>query len=197
MCSHTYIHKRFSKYLLNPCPSCAGSYCCVHTCTHTCTQTSSKYLLLYPYPSCAGKSTKDTPSKAGGGGGGGKETGDVRRFLNRLLGLPVAEQNLLFAYFTAVLAAEVCVFMIVSCMCMLLHVFPTLKQDAIGQNYIYICGVRYFWQGNHTTYGQIRCKHTVLANPVYITSPVARNQLIIRHSLLLVVLTLPSVCLLF
>lgn len=31
----------------------------------------------------------------------------ARRFLNRLLGLPVARQNLLFAYFAATLAAEV------------------------------------------------------------------------------------------
>ena len=30
-----------------------------------------------------------------------------RRFLNRLLGLPAARQNLLFAYFTAALGAEI------------------------------------------------------------------------------------------
>ncbi len=30
-----------------------------------------------------------------------------RRFLNRLLGLPVAKQNLLFGYFSATLAAEI------------------------------------------------------------------------------------------
>ena len=30
-----------------------------------------------------------------------------RRFLNRLLGLPAARQNLLFTYFTAALSAEV------------------------------------------------------------------------------------------
>ena len=26
----------------------------------------------------------------------------------------------------------------------------------------------YFWQGNHHTYGHIRCVYTVLANPIYI-----------------------------
>jgi hypothetical protein len=31
----------------------------------------------------------------------------VRRFLNRILGLPVARQNLLFGYFFSTLAAEV------------------------------------------------------------------------------------------
>jgi len=30
-----------------------------------------------------------------------------RRFLNRLLGLPVAKQNLLFGYFSATLVAEI------------------------------------------------------------------------------------------
>jgi hypothetical protein len=30
-----------------------------------------------------------------------------RRFLNRLLGLPVARQNLLFSYFTCTLSAEI------------------------------------------------------------------------------------------
>ena len=42
-----------------------------------------------------------------GGGMSNKELGDVRRFLNRLLGLPVHRQNLLFNYFCATLQAEV------------------------------------------------------------------------------------------
>jgi hypothetical protein len=29
--------------------------------------------------------------------------------------------------------------------------------------------IRYFWQGNHHTYGHIRCVYTVLANPEFIT----------------------------
>lgn len=36
-----------------------------------------------------------------------KELGDVRRFLNRLLGLPIARQNLLFQYFAASLHAAI------------------------------------------------------------------------------------------
>ncbi|KAK9833324.1 hypothetical protein WJX81_006479 [Elliptochloris bilobata] len=47
-----------------------------------------------------------TPA-AGPASAGTKDVGDVRRFLNRLLGLPVARQNLLFSYFAATLAAEV------------------------------------------------------------------------------------------
>ena len=27
--------------------------------------------------------------------------------------------------------------------------------------------LRYFWQGNHHTYGHIRCEYTVLANPTH------------------------------
>ena len=42
-----------------------------------------------------------------GDGSAGKDLGDVKRFLNRILGLTVARQNHLFAYFTAVLGAEV------------------------------------------------------------------------------------------
>lgn len=37
----------------------------------------------------------------------GKDNGDVRRFLNRLLAVPVQQQNTLFAYFMAVLDAEI------------------------------------------------------------------------------------------
>jgi hypothetical protein len=37
----------------------------------------------------------------------------------------------------------------------------------VGQNHIYTVCVRYFWQGNHQIYGQIRCIYTVLANPTY------------------------------
>jgi hypothetical protein len=36
-----------------------------------------------------------------------KDLGDVRRFLNRLLGLPLGRQNLLFNYFASTLAAEI------------------------------------------------------------------------------------------
>jgi len=28
--------------------------------------------------------------------------------------------------------------------------------------------IRYFWQGNHHTYGHIRCVYTVLANPIWL-----------------------------
>lgn len=41
------------------------------------------------------------------GKSGGKDLGDVRKFLNRLLGIPVARQALLFNYFLAVLQAEI------------------------------------------------------------------------------------------
>ncbi|KAK9814268.1 hypothetical protein WJX72_003136 [[Myrmecia] bisecta] len=41
------------------------------------------------------------------GNGSNKDMGDVRRFLNRLLGLPVARQNLLFNYFACTLTAEI------------------------------------------------------------------------------------------
>ena len=37
----------------------------------------------------------------------------------------------------------------------------------VGQNHIYTVCVRYVWQGNHQTYGHIRCKDTVLADPRY------------------------------
>ena len=44
---------------------------------------------------------------AASAGAATKDAGDVRRFLNRILGLPVRGQNLLFGYFTEVLEAEV------------------------------------------------------------------------------------------
>lgn len=42
-----------------------------------------------------------------GSGGSSKDTGDVRRFLNRLLAVPVHRQRLLFNYFTLMLNAEI------------------------------------------------------------------------------------------
>jgi len=35
-------------------------------------------------------------------------------------------------------------------------------------NHIYVVCIRYFWQGNHQTYGHVRCIYTVLANPTSI-----------------------------
>ncbi len=58
-----------------------------------------------------GAGAADAASLPEGGAGGEKpasasDKSDVRRFLNRLLGMPVAAQNLLFRYFLATLAAE-------------------------------------------------------------------------------------------
>ena len=43
----------------------------------------------------------------------------------------------------------------------------------VGQNHtfigIYGVYIRYFWQGNHHTYGHIRCVYMVLANPKLLT----------------------------
>jgi hypothetical protein len=44
---------------------------------------------------------------AAASGGSSKDTGDVRRFLNRLLAVPVHRQRLLFNYFTLMLNAEI------------------------------------------------------------------------------------------
>jgi hypothetical protein len=38
----------------------------------------------------------------------------------------------------------------------------------VGQNYILTVYIRYYWQGNHQTYGRIGCIFTVLANPTCI-----------------------------
>jgi hypothetical protein len=38
----------------------------------------------------------------------------------------------------------------------------------VGQNHIYTVYKRYFWQGNHQIYGNIRCIYTVLANPKHL-----------------------------
>ena len=40
-------------------------------------------------------------------GYGNKDLGDVRKFLNRLLGLPVRTQNIMFAYFAETLDCEI------------------------------------------------------------------------------------------
>ena len=45
--------------------------------------------------------------RGAGAGAGAKDRNDVRRFLNRILGLPVRAQNLLFGYFAETLEAEV------------------------------------------------------------------------------------------
>jgi len=37
----------------------------------------------------------------------------------------------------------------------------------VGQNHIYTVCIRYFWQGNHHIYAHLRCRYTVLANPIY------------------------------
>jgi len=36
--------------------------------------------------------------------------------------------------------------------------------------YVYTVYIRYFEQGNHHTYGHIRCPYTVLANPKSVSS---------------------------
>ena len=38
----------------------------------------------------------------------------------------------------------------------------------VGQDQVYTVYIRYIWQGNHHTYGHIRCVYTVLASPRYI-----------------------------
>ena len=39
--------------------------------------------------------------------------------------------------------------------------------------YVYTVYIRYFWQGTHHTYGHIRCRYTILANPIHVHSPAA------------------------
>jgi len=40
--------------------------------------------------------------------------------------------------------------------------------------FIYGLYIRYFWQGNHHTYGHIRCRYMVLANPKYLAPSIKR-----------------------
>jgi hypothetical protein len=40
----------------------------------------------------------------------------------------------------------------------------------VDQNHIYTVYIRYFWQGNHQTYGHILCIYAVLANPTDIAT---------------------------
>lgn len=42
-----------------------------------------------------------------GPGAGGKDQGDVKRFLNRILGVEISDQSLLFNYFVSILAGEI------------------------------------------------------------------------------------------
>jgi len=52
----------------------------------------------------------------------------------------------------------------------LFFVALTKRQQPIaraGQNHIYTVYKRYFWQGNHQTYGHIQCEYTVLADPTF------------------------------
>ncbi|KAL4533952.1 hypothetical protein Ndes2526B_g07167 [Nannochloris sp. 'desiccata'] len=56
----------------------------------------------------AGEAAANAAALANSGtGGSSKDTGDVRRFLNRLLAVPVHRQRLLFNYFTLMLNAEI------------------------------------------------------------------------------------------
>jgi len=49
--------------------------------------------------------------------------------------------------------------------CSTIAIWPlAVVMTRVGQNNIYTVYMRYFWKGNHHTYGHVRCIYTVLAN---------------------------------